>query len=95
MGLQLTGELRSVIAKKAGDTDMRQYQILTKDKDKERLFDVDDFDLNRKLELNKEVTLNVFVSAWTSKNGVANIQYHALKGAVSVVQHTDEKKAVR
>lgn len=94
MGLQLTGELRSIIAKKAGDTNMRQYQILTKDQDKERLFDVDDFDLNRKIELNKEITLNVFVNTYTAKNGTVYVQFHAIKGN-AVVQHNEEKKVVK
>lgn len=94
MSLQLTGELRSVTAKKAGDTNMRQYQILTTDQDKERLYDVDDFDLTRKIELKKEITLPVYVSLYTAKNGAVYIQYKAIKGGNGAVQH-EEKRAVK
>lgn len=95
MSLQLTGELRSVTAKKVGDTNMRQYQILTTDQDKERLFDVDDFDLTRKIELKKEISLAVYVTSYTSKNGAVYIQYHAIRGGNGAVQHTEEKRAIK
>lgn len=94
MSLQLIGELRSVIAKKVGDTNMRQYQILTSDQDKERLLDVDDFDLTRKIELKKEISLAVYVTSYTSKNGAVYIQYHAIRGGKGQ-EHTEEKRAVK
>jgi hypothetical protein len=95
MSLQLTGELRNVVAKKAGESNMRQYQILSSDVDKERLYDVDDFDLNRKIELKKEICLDVYVTSYTAKNGSVYIQYHAIKGSGGNGSGINDKKGVK
>lgn len=79
MSLTLKGEVRSITDKKAGDVKFRQYQVLTSDQDKERLLEVDDFDLSRKVEIKKEIELNVYVTTYSAKNGVNYLQYHAIK----------------
>lgn len=95
MSLILQGEVITIIPrvkKDDGTVYARLYQIQTvvNNDGYKKSVDVDDFDLTRKVEVGKEITLPVYAAIWqpedkNGKKGVPVIQYHALKGNGAVV----------
>jgi hypothetical protein len=90
--LTLSGEIKTIILKtkdkdgKILKSPIRIMQIETVNEDGYKKFiDVTDFDLTRKVELNKQVSLPVYAQIWIGENSKGEksapvIQYHAIKG---------------
>jgi hypothetical protein len=61
-------------------TNFRRYQIMEETQNGQVIvLNVSDFDLNRKVESDKVVSMQVFVTSYISKSdGKSYIQYHAI-----------------
>jgi len=89
MSLILQGTVITIINRIKKDTNevyARLYQVQTvvNDDGYKKSVDVDDFELGRKVEVGKEISLPVYAAIWqpedkNGKKGVPVIQYHALK----------------
>lgn len=87
MSLNITGVVESVIPKKKdnGEIYARLYQIKVETQGGyKKLINIDDFDLKRKVEVGREITLPIYCDVWqpTAKDGRAKapiLQYHAIK----------------
>lgn len=86
MALTLTGVVESIIPKeKEGKVYARMYQVKVEGQGGyKKIINIDDFELNRKIEVGREVTLPVYCNIWQpiSKNGEKKapvLQYHAIR----------------
>lgn len=87
MSLTINGTVESIIPRKKdnGDVYSRMYQIkVTTQGGYKKLINIDDFDLKRKVEVGREITLPIYCDVWlpTAKDGRAKapvLQYHAIK----------------
>jgi len=104
--LVLTGEVRSSRDMKKAGTDivfMRQYQIeISTGRDKVAVLTVDDFDLTRKFEQGKVISVPVYCDLYQyEKNGVPvgapRIAYHAIQSGNGNGQFEkkEEKKTLK
>lgn len=104
MSLILQGEVITIInrtKKDDGSIYARLYQVQTvvNNDGYKKSVDVDDFDLSRKVEVGKEISIPVYAAIWQpedkkGKKGLPVIQYHALKGN-NVVAGDPARKGVK
>lgn len=87
MALTITGIIESIIPRKKenGEIYARLYQIKVETQGGYKKFiNIDDFDLNRKIEVGKEITMPCYCDIWqpAGKDGILKapvLQYHAIK----------------
>lgn len=112
MSLIMQGAVVAVIDRKygkdnpkAGQVYGRLYQLSTvvNDDGYVKIVDVDDFDLNRKVEIGKLLTVPVYAQIYIPVDkdtgrtkGEPRIQFHAMKdgNGVGAVHHVEEKKKI-
>lgn len=87
MSLYISGVVESIIPRKKenGDVYARLYQIkVTTQGGYKKFINIDDFDLKRKVEVGREITLPIYCDVWQpmAKDGTSKapiLQYHAIK----------------
>lgn len=91
MSLTITGVVESIIPKeKDGVVYARMYQVKVEGQGGyKKLINIDDFDLNRKIDIGREITVPIYCNIWqpVSKAGERKapvLQYHAIKDKQSM-----------
>lgn len=97
MGLHLEGKVVGIKQNKTPKgTDFRSYQILNvTTKGTAILMNVDDFDLTRKVEMEKMINIPVYASPYVAKNGKAYIQYKAVSQDNAMPMNQGQARGVK